>query len=411
MRNRVLVDVKKLHDFVKRQNSVSGLYVEKQGGGFAPIRDTAAKNMKDCVELTFNNGVKRKVAHTHRFQSIDGSEVFAIDAKTIRTRNGTLDIVNKVDIGQHDVFDIMIDDPHWYIDQHDIINHQTGKTTFLINMAEAYMAMGLNVLYFTLEVSENVIRERTDVCIFDMNFDEVQALEKIQYLNRINTLRNKTSGELIIREFASGSIHVGHIRHVVNELKTKRGIKPDVIIVDYLTLLLSSLMHPSAKSDSNTYFTSVAEELRGLMKELECVGWTATQFNRGGQDKDDVGMSDTGLSIGIQATSDFSVAFMSPEELAKIGKALGKVLKNRYANKQTIGKFLIGLDNDKQAFFDLDEEEQKQVMENSELDALKSIKSQSIPKGTVMAPIQKEIALKKPTNPFGDFNFGNDSPS
>ena len=278
-----------------------------------------------------------------------------------------------------------------------------GKTTFMINLAEAYMAAGLNVLYITLEVAENVIRERTDVCAFDITFDEVRALEKTQYLNRVNVIRNKTAGELVIREFAPGSIHVGHIRHIVNELKMKRGLTPDVIIVDYLTLMLSSLMHPSAKSDSNTYFTSVAEELRGLMKELECVGWTATQFNRGGQDKDDVGLGDTGLSIGIQATSDFSIAFMSPEELAKVGKAVGKVLKNRYANKQTISKFIIGLNNDKQAFFDVDESEQSQVMDQDEINAMKSTKTQSIPKGTTKS---KEVFAKTTsTNPFEGFNF------
>jgi hypothetical protein len=65
---------------------------------------------------------------------------------------------------------------------------------------------------------------------------------------------------------------------------------------------------------------------------------------------------------------------MAPEEIAKLGKALGKVLKNRYANKMAIGKFLIGLDNDKQAFSDLDESEQRAVMEKDELEALEKIK-------------------------------------
>lgn len=244
----------------------------------------------------------------------------------------------------------------------------TGKTTWLIQMAKDYLQQGLNVVYFTLEIGEEVLRERCDVSMFDMNFDEMRALEKTPYMNRINKIEDKTKGKFVIKEFPGGTVHVGHLRHFLNELKIKKGIVPDVIIVDYLTLLLSAQLPKSSKSDTNSYFTSVTEELRALAKEFNCIIWSAAQFNRGGQDADDVGMADTGLSIGIQATSDLTIAFMAPEELAKVGKALGKVLKNRFANKQTIGKFLIGLDNDKQKFFDLDESEQRAAMDESEFD-------------------------------------------
>lgn len=249
-----------------------------------------------------------------------------------------------------------------------------GKTTWLINMAQNYLDQGLNVIYFTLEVAEEVIRERSDVCFFGTTFDELRALDKIPYMNRVKSIRDKTRGQFIIREFPGSTVHVGHFRHVLNELKLKKGFKPDVIIVDYLSLMLSSIMPPSAKADSNTYFTSVTEELRALMKEYEAIGWTAAQFNRGGQDADDVTMSDTGLAIGIQATADFTVAFMAPEEIAKMGKALGKVLKNRFANKQTIGRFMIGLDNDRQKYMDVDASEQRAVMEDGEYEAFSKSK-------------------------------------
>lgn len=248
-----------------------------------------------------------------------------------------------------------------------------GKTTFLINMAENYLDKGLNVIYFTLEVAEEVIRERSDVCFNDVGFDELRQQDKATYLKQIQALRDKTKGNFKIKEYGSSAAHVGHFRHHLNELKTKEGFVPDVIIVDYLTLMLSSLLPSSGKSNTNTYFTSVAEELRGLMREFNVIGWTAAQFNRDGQDNDNVGMKDIGGAIGIAAVADFMVAFMSPEEIAKLGKALGKVLKNRFANKQTIGKFMIGLDNDKQAFFDLSAEDQKSVMDQGEIDAYNKV--------------------------------------
>lgn len=250
-----------------------------------------------------------------------------------------------------------------------------GKTTWLINMAETYLNRGLNVAYFTLEVAEEVIRERSDVCFNDVTFDELRKQDKGTYLKNIQALRNKTKGEFKIKEFGASSAHVGHFRHTLNEMKVKEGFVPDVIIVDYLTLMLSSLLPPSQKSNTNTYFTSVAEELRGLMKEFNAIGWTAAQFDRHGQDADDVKMGNIAAAIGIAAVADFMVAFMSPEELAPMGKALGKVLKNRYANKQTIGKFMIGLDNDRQAFTDLAAEDQKAAMDESEYDAFNKVQT------------------------------------
>lgn len=242
-----------------------------------------------------------------------------------------------------------------------------GKTTWLINMAKGYLDQGLNVIYFSLEVDGNTIRERSDVSFMEVEFDALRALEKQPYLNRGAKLRNKFKGEFVIYDMPASTVHTGHIRHVLNELKMKRGIEFDVILVDYITLLNSATLNPSAKADTNGYFTNVAEELRSLMKERNAIGWTAAQFNRSGQSADDPSLGDTGLSIGIQATSDFTLAIAAPDELVKLGQVLCKVLKNRYGNKNTFGKFLLGLNNDLQAFYDVGEDQQKAIMDEEEL--------------------------------------------
>lgn len=229
-----------------------------------------------------------------------------------------------------------------------------GKTTWLIDQAAHFLDMGLNVVYFTLEVDENTIRERSDVNMFEMDFDRLHSLEKTQYLSRVQQLRDKTKGEFIIKEFAAGTAHAGHFRHILNELVLKKGIKPDMICVDYLTLCASSTLPAAAASNSNLYYTKVAEELRGLAKEFKVPLWTATQLNRSGQDTENAKLSDSALSIGIANTADFMVVFMQPEELAPQNKIIGKVLKNRYAGKHKIGKFMLGSDPDLQKFFEVD---------------------------------------------------------
>lgn len=248
-----------------------------------------------------------------------------------------------------------------------------GKTTWLIDQAAHWLEQGKNVLYFTLEVAENVIRLRSDVRLMGVDFDKLTAFEKLNYMNRIGTLRGKTQGDFIIKEFPSGTAHVGHMRHVIEELALKKGFRPDVICVDYLTIMASAKLPGAAKSNSNTYFTSVAEELRGLAVECDVPIWTAMQFGRAGQTSEDVDMTDVALAIGIAATADFMIAFMQPEEMAEQNKVIGKILKNRYANKSKIGKFLLGLDNDLQKFYDLALDQQKTVMTEDEAKAFNNV--------------------------------------
>lgn len=343
------------------------MYVRTPYEELVPIIDTIKTENQECVEVVFSNGTSRKVSKTHRFMNLDGKEVYASEASKVRTKEGTLEVLSNKDIGKHDVYDISIPYPHWYLDQNDLIHHNCGKTTFLIQQAADWLEAGKNVLYFTLEVAENVIRERIDVCLFDMTFDQLKSLQKNQYVNRVKALRDKTQGELVIKEFPSGSAHIGHFRHVIEELKIKKDFKPDVIIIDYITIAASSKLPANAKGNTNTYYTSVSEEFRSLGVEYDVPVWTAAQFGRAGQSASDVDMTDVGLALGIAATADFMVSFMMPEEMQERNQAIGKVLKNRYANKAHIRKFLIGINNDLQKFYDVDASEQSAVMNNEEL--------------------------------------------
>lgn len=248
-----------------------------------------------------------------------------------------------------------------------------GKTTWLIQEACNWLTQGKNVLYLTMEVAEEVIRERTDVHMMKMDFDKLHALEKAQYFNRIEKMRELTQGSLIIKEFAANTAHIGHFRHVIKEIMLKKGIKIDMICVDHMTLVASSRLPSSAASNSNLYYTSVAEELRSLAKEFEVPLWSASQFTRTGQNGDkNISVEDTGLAIGIPATADFMIAFMQPEELAPQNKIVGKVLKNRYAGKHKIGKFIMGSDPDLQIFYDVSINDQKAVMSDAELVTLET---------------------------------------
>ena len=76
-----------------------------------------------------------------------------------------------------------------------------GKSLFMCHCASANLFNGLNVLYITLEMSEEKIAERIDANMLDVKIDELIELSKDDYDKKVNRLKNKTKGKLIIKEY------------------------------------------------------------------------------------------------------------------------------------------------------------------------------------------------------------------
>lgn len=251
-----------------------------------------------------------------------------------------------------------------------------GKTTGLIHLAAMYAEQGLNVYVVTLEVAENVWRHRLDARMTRMPFERVEAMTKDEYLGYISKARGEGAslkGDIVIKEFASGSAHVGHFRHNLKELETKLGFIPDIIIIDYLGEALSQRLPAHLMANTNVYYTAVAREFRALGFEYDCPVWSALQFNREKQTSTDGGISDLADAIGIPKVADYIMAFYAPDELAAVKKARASVLKNRYANKQKLKSFLFGLDQDKQIMFDLDWDEVKADLTEEEAKYIQNV--------------------------------------
>ena len=59
-------------------------------------------------------------------------------------------------------------------------------------------------------------------------------------IRRVDKLKNKTQGKLIIKEYPTAPAHVGHFRHLLQELDIKKDFQPDIIFIDYLNICASS---------------------------------------------------------------------------------------------------------------------------------------------------------------------------
>lgn len=230
-----------------------------------------------------------------------------------------------------------------------------GKSLFMCHCAAGNLAGGLDVLYITMEMSEERIAERIDANLLNTTMDELSTLPRDVYEKKIDRLRTGTKGKLIIKEYPTASAGSGHFRHLLNELRLKRNFSPAIIYIDYLNICASSRMKQGANVNSYTYIKAIAEELRGLAVEFDVPIVTATQTTRSGYSSSDVGLEDTSESFGLPATADLMIAIMSNEELQEMNQIVVKQLKNRYNDPSYLRKFIIGVDRAKMKLYDVEQ--------------------------------------------------------
>lgn len=175
-----------------------------------------------------------------------------------------------------------------------------GKSLFMCHHSSSCLVMGKNVLYITLEMAEQRIAERIDSNLMNVPLDQLESISKESFINKIDKIVQKGIGKLIIKEYPTGSAHVGHFRSLLNELKLKKNFIPDIIMIDYLNICASSRIKTMGNSiNSYSYIKSIAEEIRGLAVEFNVPIISATQTTRSGFSNTDLEITDTSECIYI----------------------------------------------------------------------------------------------------------------
>ena len=241
-----------------------------------------------------------------------------------------------------------------------------GKSLFMCHVGAACLSMGKNVLYITLEMAEERIAERIDANLMNVTMADLKDIPKQMFASRVDKIKAKTEGRLIIKEYPTAGAHVGHFKALLNELSLKQSFHPDIIIIDYLNICTSARIKQGAGVNSYTYIKSIAEELRGLAVEHNVPILSATQTTRGGYANTDVDLTDTSESFGLPATVDFMFALIATEELEDLNQLMVKQLKNRYNDPSSNRKFIIGVDRAKMKLYDVEASAQKGLSESGQ---------------------------------------------
>jgi replicative DNA helicase len=241
-----------------------------------------------------------------------------------------------------------------------------GKSLFMCHHAAACLAQNFNVLYITLEMSEEKIAERIDANLMNVKLEDLMNLPQKDYDRKIERLKEKIKGKLIIKEYPTAAAGVVHFRNLINELSLKKHFKPDILFIDYLNICTSARLKHGANVNSYSYIKAIAEELRGLAVEFKIPVMSATQTTRSGFTNTDPGLEDTSESFGLPATADLMFALVTSEELEKLNQIMVKQLKNRYNDPTLNKRFAIGVDRSKMKLYDIEQSAQKGISDSGQ---------------------------------------------
>ena len=111
-----------------------------------------------------------------------------------------------------------------------------GKSLFMCHCASANLSEGKNVLYITMEMAEERIAERIDANLLDVTLEQLNDLTESAYNKKMDRLKKRTEGKLIVKEYPTATANANHFRHLLQELRTKKNFKPDVVYIDYLNI-------------------------------------------------------------------------------------------------------------------------------------------------------------------------------
>ena len=246
-----------------------------------------------------------------------------------------------------------------------------GKSLFLQNMGVNFALEGMNVLYISLELSEALTAMRIDSMLTGVatrdvfkNLDDIEMKVKMM---------GKKSGRIQIKYMPSGK-NANDIRSYVKEWSIKNKCKPDVLLIDYLDLLmpLSIKVSPSDLFVKDKY---VSEELRNLAMEMQCVFVTASQLNRAAVEEIEFDHSHISGGLSKIQTADNVIGIFTSRAMKERGRYQIQFMKTR--SSSGVGqKVDLEFDVDSLRIRDLAEDEQ-QSWQSTGSSIVNGIKKQS----------------------------------
>ena len=220
---------------------------------------------------------------------------------------------------------------------------------------------GVNVVHYTLELSDTTIASRYDSCITGVSLNDLFSFKELIY-EKVQDVK----GQLIVKEYPTKSASTRTIKNHLEKL-VNRGVEPGLIIVDY-----GDLLRPvTVRKEKRTELESIYEEMRSIAQEFQCPVWTASQTNRSGLNAEVITMESISEAFSKCFVADliFTVSRTMEDKTSNTGRMY--VAKNRNGPDGLVYPIFMDTSNVKIRVLPPSDDEEDELTAKSQSDILK----------------------------------------
>lgn len=226
-----------------------------------------------------------------------------------------------------------------------------GKTTWALNIATNNIFAHKNVLIFSLEMTneqliKKIVSSESGISIDKMDGGNLTASDWRLFEETKNKL---SQSNLYVYDKSPITIET-----LVNKTKSIQAVRQiDLIIVDYLQLLMTTSKAPAGSDNRTASMTYISNLLKGLAKEIGCPLISLSQLNRGVESRPDKRplLSDLRDSGSIEQDADMVIMLYREDYYDALDTGLSEVIvkKNRMGE---MGTFELSFDGSLSKFID-----------------------------------------------------------
>ena len=200
-----------------------------------------------------------------------------------------------------------------------------GKSLFLQNLALNWAMAGFNVLYVSLELSEELCSMRLDSMLTGYNTKDV--FRNVEDVSLKVGMLGKKSGRLQIVQLPNG-ITCNDLNSYKREFEIKNGMRVDAMLVDYLDLMMPA-QRKVPPSDLFIKDKFVSEELRNFAVEHDILFATASQLNRAAVEEVEFDHSHISGGLSKIQTADNVIGIFTSNAMRERGRYQVQFMKTR----------------------------------------------------------------------------------
>jgi hypothetical protein len=277
------------------------------------------------------------------------SECFVVNifpGDEILTVNGIERVESVTEIIEKDnMYDLQLNNTEKRFYTNGILSH---NSMWLCNLACQGVRQGYDVAYISLEMSETKIIKRLACNLLNIPSKEYNTLsEDGSYIKkRFSSIASDAlsiPGALRVKEFPTSTASVTDVENWLKRMEERMQKRFKLVVIDYIGIMRN---YRNANSE-NSYMKikQIAEDLRAMAMRNEWCIVTASQFNRGAYNSNDVILEQIAESAALIHTVDGLFGIIQDEIMLMNSEYLLKTLANREEGyKNSKKRFMISYD-------------------------------------------------------------------